>query len=225
MRTIFFCICAAFVLLQAGCAGGAGKPRIIADLYVRYLADVAELKAQASFYEGDSLQTALPKTMAGGVTFQQSAMEAKILQGEVVRYSLQRRGNFNPPFQFGYTDGEGVKGEYTLAMNPIDSFSFRGEASRSKGATLLFYGAPLGEGESLVILVSDVNNQAATLEISGPKSTNDLFIPASNLASLQPGPGTVYLVRKTAKMEDTPGRHVIATGEYYTDVVRFELAE
>ncbi|MBK8703449.1 MAG: hypothetical protein IPN33_07370 [Saprospiraceae bacterium] len=226
MRTIFYCICAAAVLLgQAGCANGAGKPRLIADYFVRYLADVSEIKAQASFYEGDTLETAVPKVIAGGVSFQQSAMEAKSLQREVVRYLLQRRSEFIPPFTFAFTGDDGEKVTYTLPMNPIDSFSFKGPISKSKGGTLILKGEPLSAKESLVVLFSDARNQAGSVTIQGPITTQEVFIPATNLANLQTGAGMVYLVRKIVKIEDTPARYVIAAGEYYTPAIGVVLVE
>lgn len=226
MKAIFYLIGAMAVLGHASCTGekGAGKPRLIADYFVRYLADVAELKAQASFYEGQTLQTATPKAMPGGVTFQQSAMEVKSLGGQVLRYSLQRRSTFNPPFAFGYTNDGGEKEAYTLPLNPVESFSFKGPVSRSKGFTLVFQGAPLGKEESLVLLFSDATNQAATITVQGPQAGNELTIPAGELSKLQNGPGTVYLVRKTALIEDSPTRYIIASGEYYTATMKVDLA-
>lgn len=226
MRTIFYCICAAAVLLgQAGCADSAGKPRLIADYFVRYLADVSEIKAQASFYEGDTLETAVPKAIAGGLSFQQSAMETKSLSRGVVRYLLQRRSEFIPPFTFAFTGDDGEKVTYNVPMNPVDSFSFRGPVSKSKGGTLLLKGTPLSAEESLVVLFSDARNQAGSVTIQGPITTQEVFIPATNLAHLQTGAGMVYLVRKIVKIEDTPARYVIASAEYYTPAIDVNLEE
>ncbi|MDV7402281.1 hypothetical protein RZS08_63245, partial [Arthrospira platensis SPKY1] len=51
-------------LLTWGCGNGPGQaeqgPRIYAELFVRYLQSERELKATATFFEGDSLNTAAP---------------------------------------------------------------------------------------------------------------------------------------------------------------------
>ena len=78
-------------LLVTGCKRDPKvSTKLFADFFVRYLQDVAEMKAQASFNEGDSLTTASPKTIQGGVAFQGSGMEMRSVQNTLVRYTKIR---------------------------------------------------------------------------------------------------------------------------------------
>lgn len=213
------------ILLMAGCKSDQkASSKLFADFFVRYLQDVAEMKAQASFNEGDSLTTAMPKTIQGGVAFQGSGMEMRTVQNSLVRYTIQRRSLFNPPFNFSYQGSNGEMQSYTVPLLGIDSFYVRGDASISKGMTLVLKGAPYTPEEGLVLLFSDSNNNAQSLSFKG-FSGNELFIPAENLTILKPGTWKLYLVRKISKIESTPTSNILGAGEFYTRTIDIDVKE
>lgn len=212
-------------LLVTGCKRDPKvSTKLFADFFVRYLQDVAEMKAQASFNEGDSLTTASPKTIQGGVAFQGSGMEMRSVQNTLVRYTMHRRSLFNPPFNFSYQGTNGEIQSYTVPLLGIDSFYVRGDVSITKGMTLVMKGAPYTPEEGLVLLFSDSNNNAQSLSFNG-FSGNELFIPAEKLAILTPGPWKLYLVRKISKIESTPATNILGAGEFYTRTIDIDVKE
>lgn len=201
---------------------GNPTPKLTADLYVRYLADNAEFTAQATFKEGDTIETARPKAMPGGVAFQNSGMEQRSISG-IVRYEMKRRGPFNPPFIFSFNNEKGEKQHLDVALNPIDSFYVKGQAVKTAGLTLGVNASPLAAGESLVVLLSDQAGQSASLKFAGPFNTQELFVPGSTFVALQPGKLQIYLVRTSTQTKDEPRQSLVAVGEYYSATIETTL--
>ncbi|MCB0552002.1 MAG: hypothetical protein KDD02_00510 [Phaeodactylibacter sp.] len=202
------------------------KPQLFAELFVRYLEAERELKATATFFEGDSIQTASPKTFSGGVSFQGSGMEARPLPGGVVRYTLQQNADYSAAFPFRFPSNNGQKQEYTLAMLPIDTFYIiDGKASKSQGMSLYAQGGQLQAGESLVFLFNDANNRAYSFTLEGPTNGEEYRISAQQLEGLEPGPHQLYLVRKKRMAEKKPGVSILADVEFYTRLVEVEVEQ
>lgn len=210
-------------LLSCGGNKRSSQPKLAVDLYVRYLADTRELIAQATFKEGDTLETAQPKAIQGGVAFQNSGMEQRTVQGQFIRYEIKRRGPFNPPFTFSYQNVQGQKESTNVNVTAIDSFYVKGQAVKTRGLTLGIRTTGFAAGETLVVLFSDKLGQSASLNFEGPFDTQELFIPGSILAALQPGALQVYLVRKSALLKDSPQSSIVAAGEYYTPAIETTL--
>lgn len=223
IKPIRYCYLMA-ILIMAGCGlnNKSHAPKLSVDLYVRYLADNAEFMAQATFKEGDTIETARPKTMPGGVAFQHSGMEERDMSG-LVRYEVKRRGPFNPPFTFSFNNEKGEKDNIEVVVNPIDSFYVKGEAVKTKGLTIGLKASSISPEETLIALFSDQAGQSASLNFAGPFESGELFIPGSTLAALQPGKLQVYLVRTSTKTEDGPRRNLVAVGEYYTATIETTL--
>lgn len=221
----------AFVILAlaTACQNGSDEqppPHLFAELFVRYLQAEKELKATATFFEGDSIRTAAPKTMPGGVAFQGSGMEARPLPGGTVRYFLQRKGDYAAEFPFSFKNDKGPKQQYALSMTPIDTFYItEDKASKSQGMSLFARGGRLQPGESLVFLFSDARNQAFSFTLDGPSQGEEYQIPPIQLEGLQPGPHQLYLVKKKKTAERKPGLSVLADLEYYTRVAELEVVE
>lgn len=196
---------------------------VYANLFVRYLQMEDELKVQASFREGDSLQTARPISIEGGVFFQGSSMPERNLQGQMIRYQLDRTGPYKGAFDFRLADEEGRRRSYSCRMTPVEDFRIDNPIRSDRGATLTVVNGRLEAGESLVLLFTDEQNQAASLTIEGPTDTGSYQLTPAQLQNWGPGAGQLYLVKKqTRDFQD--GHYQVRTEvEYYTRTALIEV--
>lgn len=201
-------------------------PTIYANLFVRYIAPQGQLKVTAAFREGDSLSTAQPVEIPGGVTYQGQQLEARKLPGQQVRYAMDTRAAFAQEHRFSFQAADGQPQEAALSLSPIDSFSvIGGVASLSKGMNLYIKDEKIDEGESIVLLFSDADNKATTITLTNPAVRDTFPIAGLRLRKLKPGPHRVYLVKKRQQELDLPGIKAIAEIEYYTAEQTFEVTE
>lgn len=198
-------------------------PHWFANYYVRYLQTEKQLKAHASFLEGDSLKNAEPKKFRGGVSFQGKKMEFRDLQGKVFRYLINERADYNETFQFRHRDDNGDYWEYTMKMHPISDFFIKDKISKSKGMTIIVDGGILQDNESLVLLFNDQYNKAATLSIEGPSKTIELFVPPDQLQKLTLGKGQLYLVKKQFNEDQEEQLTANSSIEFYTKTIDIEV--
>ncbi|MCB0547403.1 MAG: hypothetical protein KDD19_07415 [Phaeodactylibacter sp.] len=229
-RIIIMILLAAGVALLSGCREAPtqeGKlPHHFAEFFVRYLQGEKELKAHASFFEGDSIATAVPKAFAGGAAFQGNSMEARNLPGGTIRYSYEQRSDYADSFKFGFQDDFGQKREISIAMAPVDSFAVQGgQASRSTGMSLYARGGKLTQGESMVLLFNDEENKASTIMLTGPSAGELYSIPAAKVEALRPGQYTLYLVKKKRVAEPGDSLSFLADIEFYTSTIEVEVVE
>lgn len=229
-RHLILCLFAALTGLQLAGCGEAPPPEapnhLFAEFFVRYLQAEGQIKAHASFFEGDSIQSAVPKAFAGGVAFQGIGMNVRNLPGGTIRYTFEERGEYADTFLFRFQDGLGQNREAALSMAPIDSFAVAGgQASRSTGMSLYASGGKLSPEERMVLFFSDADNKASTIMLSGPSAGDTYRIPAAKVETLRPGGHTLYLVKKkkTAIKGDTLSR--VADIEYYTNTIDIEVVE
>lgn len=202
----------------------AAKERVFAELFVRYLSDTRELKAHAIFAVGDSASNAKPKTWPGGVSFLNSGMVARDLQGQMVRYQyINPDSDFPATAVFTYTDDSGQRREHNIEMAPITDFSIEGNISLNKGMTLQTVGGSLVASESIVLLFSDAKNQASSITIQGPSASSAHFIPGPNLSNLTLGKGQLYLVKKKAMFSQQNEAEQKIVIEYYTSAKDVEV--
>ena len=212
---------------------GCQRPRqqeepkhLFAEFFVRYLQAEKELKAHVSFYEGDTVKTAVPKSFAGGATFQGHSMEARNLPGGTIRYIYEQLGTYADTFQFRFKDDFGQNRIIPVAMTPIDSFAVQGgQASRSAGMSLFARGGQLNQGESMVLLFSDEDQKASTIMLTGPSAGEEYRIPAAKVETLSPGKNTLYLVKKKRTAEKGDSLSVLADIEFYTRSIEVEVVE
>lgn len=222
-----------FLLLTGGifaCRSGSGEgdpsaePQpLYANFFVRYLELERTLKAQASFRTGDSLATARPVAVEGGIAFQGSGMEQRELGQDLIRYHYQRSGDYRPPYTFRFTDPGGVRREYTIDLKPVAGFRVTPRISRSGGGAFSLSDGALEAGESLVVLITDARNQAASVTIEGPAAQQEHRIPSAPLAPLTPGRGQVYLVRKKTTQLQEGRLTVLLEGEFYSETLDIEI--
>ena len=91
--------------------------------------------------------------------------------------------------------------------------------------TLVAQGSQLEQGESLVLLFSDQDNQASSITINGPSTSIEHFIPGKNLINLNLGKGQLYLVKKRQKSSIKDNFISVSAIEYYTPAIPVEVIE
>jgi hypothetical protein len=189
---LFFFITALFLACQPADPG----PRIFGDLYVRYLQDGAQLKAEASFFKGDSIHLAKPISILGGVSFQGSGMESRNIQDKLIRYKYEYYTDYPENFVFQAQDEEGKSYRFSLSMPPLSDFSLPDTLTLSAPCSLSIQPPPASANESLALLFTDTTGKASLVEAPAPISQTIILSPGQ-LQSLVPGLHQVYLVRKS----------------------------
>ncbi len=224
----------AAIALSAACLFSSCKsekkepapPHLFAEFFVRYLEAEQQVKAHASFFEGDSIGTAMPRAFASGVAFQGSAMESRQLPGGTIRYTIERQASYAESFPFRFQPASGTVREFALSMTPIDTFSVQGgQASKSKGMALSAPGGRLEKNESMVLLFSDEHNRASTINLQGPSPGDTYRIPAAKIEPLTLGTNKLYLVKKKRLVERSDTLSILADMEYYTGTLEVEVVE
>ncbi|MCB9287366.1 MAG: hypothetical protein H6560_08625 [Lewinellaceae bacterium] len=199
---------------------------LFAEFYVRYLQAERELKAHASFFEGDSIQAATPKAFAEGAAFQGNSMEPRTLPGGTLRYTFEQPGTYADTFRFSFRDDLGRGRQVLVAMAPIDSFAVTGgQASKSSGMALYARGGKLERGESMILLFNDEKNQAATIMLTGPSAGENYRIPAAKVEKLSSGKNTLYLVKKKRATQKEDGLSALTDIEFYTNTIEVEVTD
>lgn len=201
------------------------KTTLFADLYVRYLESERQLKAQASFMEGDSISNAklvrLPK-----VTFQDKELRERDLPNIGVRYMLQQNGvEAQKDYIFKFQPKDCPEVEQTISLLPIGNFAIRDGIQKSKGMTLVMDEPTLTANESLVLLFSDQNNKAVSLEIKGPSNAKEIHFTPKQIQSLSLGKGQLYLVKKQISEEQKKDMEVQVAIEYYSRTIEVEVRD
>ena len=217
---VLFRLFSLFVLFSAiGCqtAEKTQGPTIFGNLYVRYLQDGGQVKAEASFFEGDSAHTAQPVSVPGGVSFQGSGMESRNIQDKLIRYQYENSIAYSGEFTFQVQDEAGKVHRFAASMPPVDSFYLPETISKSKGTTLELQPAPASQNEELAILFTDAAGKASLLEIKPPISKKVALTP-THLGKLSPGAYQIYLVKKQRTFIEREGYKVYFDLEFYTGV-------
>ena len=199
--------------------------QLFEEYYVRFLQAEKELKAHASFFEGDSIQNAKPKIFFGGVAFQGGGMQMRNLPKGVVRYSSTlEKADFISPFKFRYKNDLGETIIEKIEMQGIDDFFIKGDISQSQGMTLSL-NTELSDKESLVLLFSDEQNRAASIQIDGPSELLEHVINKEQTQRLQVGKGMLYLVKKQVNYREEKNRQISSTIEFYSKTIEIEVKE
>jgi hypothetical protein len=223
MRISVFCF---FITLLISCTPPppADQPMVIGYLYTRYLQEGNQLKATASFFQGDSLASAQPISLEGGVAFQGSGMGSRNLRGELIRYQYENRASYPSQFVFNWKSPDGKAEEMRISMSPLDSLRIFSPWSLTKGGSLELF-TPLKKNEGLIFLFTDENNKASSASIAGPLPAGRLNLSSSDLSGLLPGAGSIYLVKKQLEEEKTSDRLFSYTAEYYTKQYPLHIAK
>lgn len=227
VRSFFIAIC--LIGLSTACRNVEltnTEPFLFEEYYIRFLQAERELKAQATYYEGDSLETATPKTFFGGVSFLGSGMKARSLPNNITRYSTTRdRITYPERFRFGYKNDSGELIDYNLEMAPIGSYSIPDTINKRSPITISIENSPLEADESIVILINDSANKASTFSYKGPMDNTSFILSQQQLAALAIGKAEVYLVKKQVTAKKNNHRKIQSTIEFYSASQIIEVIE
>lgn len=222
---ILFFVATAFVACQSE---SAQEVPMYADFFVRYLETEEQIKAHASFYEGDTLTTSKSVTFDDEVTFQNNVMQPRqIMENRNFRYVYNGKGDYSDTFTFKFPKSTGFgKRAYTVAMAPIEDFSVKnGVVSLSEGMVLEIQGEPFQANESLVLLFTGEHNVSVAAEFEGPFDVAELDVPAVQLLGVEPGKNALYLVKKQVNADKADNMDVTSSVEFYSKIIDVEVVE
>ena len=199
------------------------KPTTFANFYVRFFQTQNQTEATATFQNGMTQQQAQPLKIEKGVFFHNGNMEERTIPTIGPRYQAFYDGAFSETYRFQFQDPLKGKTDHIVEMNPISDFSFEGEISKSKGATLSWEGPPLNENEAIVFLIQNAKNKSRRFELKGKTNASKINIANQHLSKLELGEAKIYLVRKQSKAEQKPNLVILAESEFYTIEKTFSI--
>ncbi len=197
--------------------GPVEEEHYFAELYVRFLEEEGHFKATATFFEGDSLSTAVSWQPSSPVLFNDRPMEERNIQGNLVRYIIDFYGQpIQASYRFSLTDQREKPLQFDSKLDAIRAFTVQEGASKQKGLRIKVQNGQLKEGQSLVFLFSDSNNQAYSITIPGPQGEDTYFLSPQRIADWPAGKGQLYLVKKSSTTKVIEAWNVLTETEYYT---------
>lgn len=221
----FFTLLLCISVLACGKNADRSEPaHFNADYYVRYLAASQQLKAEAQFTDGVDPQSLRSKRIRGGVQFQGKPMEMQTIKEQQYRYVYTDTTDFPSELYFQHGADSDLSREQ-LTMTPIDYYRTVGPAEKAAGLTIVTRHHLLKGNESLVILLADRRNRAASHTIQGPTPDSIHQIPPGVFQELESGPGSLYLVKRMKKTMEQAHQTITATLEYYTDTLGVEIRD
>ncbi len=221
-------VCFGLVVWTVACrndSSGASSEPLFADFSVRYLEGEKQIRALASFMQGDSLPTARNFAPQGGVSFQGMPMEQREFPKGGVRYTYTSEAEYAPSFLFTFKDAKGNIQQQSLPMSPIRNFSVRGIASREKGITLELDAEPIADDESLLLLFTDEQNRSASILLPGPFPAGSILVPKSYLQGIFPGKNQFYIVRRRTLPNRRIGLDVKSNIEFYSKTISVDIVD
>lgn len=193
------------------------KPSTFANFYIRFLQKENQTEATAIFQNGMNQQKAEPLKIEKGVFFHNGNMVERTIPKIGTRYQTSYDGPFSTTYRFQFQDPLKGKTDHIVQMDPILDFSFEGDVSKSKGATLSWDGSPLNKNEALVFLIQDVKNKVINFELKGKTSASKIDITSKHLSQLELGAAKIYLVRKQSNATQKPNLVILVETEFYTN--------
>jgi hypothetical protein len=228
MKYISAILLVCLILLVSGCKqqeNPVTEPTLFEDYFIRYLSPEEQLKSQAVFAIGDSVNTITPFVPLGGASFMGSGMEMRKISKDLIRYTQEMNTSYQASFKFRFKNTQGTFNNYEISMSPIEDFFVKGEISKTNGINLVINGGLLSEEESLVFILSDANNVAASHTTTGPTKDINYNIPPAIFKNFAPGTGKLYLVKKILKNESLENRKIHAEIEFYSKDLDIEITE
>gem|GEM_PF-4068882 len=195
----------------------------MADLYTRYLVPEQQIKAEATFMTGDTLNHARPIAMPSSVYFNGKQMGQRHIGDKLIRYNYETIARPIDSAQFSWPhpfhDGHI---EVSFPMPPIDSFRLSAKATYPQQweATLL---PPLQAGEQVVIMLIDAEQKAFPLQAHGPQPLSFVLSAPQSMAPAE-GPMQYYFVRKYIYQQQAQDARITAILETYSVLKELPLS-
>jgi hypothetical protein len=216
MKHLVFLALIPLCCLHCKTAPEAGERKL--ECYVRYLATEGEVSAEATLREvrRDSAGS-LPVELPGGIKFQQTEMKLFPIQG--LSYRVRFPAGFHRDYTFEWRNERREPQRLPLTMSSIRAFGFESTPLKRAAPTkFTWQDDPLERGETLVFLWENLTGGATRRwEVYVNQPQNSIDFPAAKLAELDPGPWSLYLVRRKLVRDTLDGIPVSAVVEYYSD--------
>jgi hypothetical protein len=199
-----------------------------AEIYARYLAPDQTYKTELTFMSGDSAQTALPTRIDGNILIENQPMPARQLSESLVRYQLDYKATFRPEIKFNVRTSSFDRKELPASFKTLPAFEIKDQQIRKSigGQIILSTPLQLSEEEGILIMLSDVQKQTASITISGPAQLDTITLLPEQLTALsKTGTGNIYLLSKKKGIlrdKDISWAYLL---EYYTEEQSVEILE
>lgn len=203
-------------------SGGKEYQRVV-EAYIRFLAPENEYKAQLTFMEGDSAANLRPVQLPQAVNWDGESLRAKNQGTPEFRYELLKSGPYTPRHVFGFAEEDGAVRELIVEMEPVEKFTIGPLISPASGATLKISGATLEEGERLLLLFTDAQENSHQVVFKGPSATMTFELSPEMLRPLRPGRQELYLVKQQQRESRQHRYTVYSMVEWYSDIVELEV--
>lgn len=198
----------------------------LANLYVRYDADIRQLKAEATFHELINGEKGGSKVFPQGVQFINSGMRTVDLPGGEVRYKAGVAGLLPKETYFNWYGPKGMPITIPALIAKINGFEVEKDTiSLSKGISIYLNTSNLEQNEKLVISITDEKGKVKTLETKGPTATTKFKIPGTEIRGLSGGEAQIYIVRTRAHQVEGETHKAIVNTEYYSVAKEIEIVE
>ncbi len=190
------------------------------NIYGRYLANTNSWKVEASFFSADTTKPQKTIAVDGSVYFQDNKMMLKQIKGFDPKYTFQGSTPFEENHVVKLIRNNKKESTFSLAMSPIGKYGPVGNISKSKGFNLTWEGKPLTKNETLVILLTDSKGNTQTMNRLGPSKTNTIEVIPPQLKKVEPGKGTMSVVKKSRNTFNQTGQPKASfVLEYYQDSI------
>jgi len=198
----------------------------LAELYVRYEADVKQLKGEGSFYEYNNGVKGESKVFTRGVQFINSGMRTTDLNDGLVRY-YGGIGGLLPKETYFTWYGEGAKANTVYApITKINGYEIEKDTiSLKDGLGIYLNTSNLEKTDKLVLAITDAKGKAKNLETKGPTTTTKFKIPGRELKGLSPGEAQIYVVRSYSDELNEETYKAVINAEYYSKPKKIEIVE
>lgn len=203
----------------------ASSEKMMSDYYIRYLASEKQIKAEASFSKADTSQNFMPYKVEGDVKFQGKNMGHRELPDKTIRYNFENYIEYPSKFTFEFRNSSGKNQKQVLELPPLVNFAIQGDVSQKNGGILSLEDNEFQDGESIVMLLSDLRTNTITIEFNLTAESSSLEIPSARLLELEPGAIRMYLVRKKIQTIEEKAMVINSTIEYYSKDSGFVLIE
>jgi len=199
---------------------------LFAKYYVRYLQTEKELKAEASFKEGDTLETAR-SIVLDQVLFDHNPMDVQNLgKNYGVRYGFRKKGPHSQSYEFRYSSQQIDEEVHEVSMSTITDFLIKeGPISKTNGMTLVWQGEPLNKQQEMVLLFTDEQRKAFPIQIQGPSERAEVVISPKQIEGLSLGNGRLMLVKKQFEQLKTKRFTKVSEMEFYSNQLDIEVVE
>lgn len=223
-NSILFCL--SIALFFSACRPEK-QATLHSTFYVRYDQTERTLTAEASFFEGDTLETARSKVFQNGVLFWGGGMETQTLPGGEVRYRAEREAKFFPDtLSFTVNLGKDQSKRFPVTLPKITDFHPADTLiSKSKPLVLTLDALPLSASEKLLLSFTDAKGRPFQVQVKGPTGHARISIPSGALQSLANGKAQIGLVRMLNTEIQEAGYSTVVGAEYYTKLKMVRITD